>query len=168
MKPKKRKSPKRRPVRRERLASGISASLQAWATALGMERRTLESRLTRAEYQAPKQGGKIPARVIYVALVGDKEAEQVRALKLDNEERERNAKRETGELFPLADLEAWLSQHYLVPMSNVFAGMAAAIDTRCNSQDPAQARRAIEDYVEGTVKPALRAALEKPKTKGQK
>lgn len=73
---------------------------------------------------------------------------------------ERDEKRKDSDLISLGECEAWIAQHYLVPMANVFAGMAAAIDTRCNPADPTMARKAIDDYIEGTVKPALRSHVE--------
>ena len=162
-KPKAKRAQKSKPAPKQR-SSDIKASLQAWATALGMERRTLDGRLVKAGLQIPKHGD-ISARQIYVALLGDKEAEQVRALKLDNEERERNAAEEVGRLFPMEELEAWLSKNYIIPMSNIFAGMAASIDTRCNPENPKLARQAIEAFIESTVKPSLRSGLEKPQPK---
>lgn len=57
----------------------IQHSLQAWATALGMERRTLETRMVKAGHEM-KKGFKRPyqAKQIFDALLGDKDAEKNR------------------------------------------------------------------------------------------
>lgn len=144
----------------------LTATLDGWAVALGRERRTLERVLTRGGIKV-QPGMKFTAQEIYVGIVGDEQAERVRNLKSDADRKEREEKEALGTLFPMAELEGWLSQHYVIPMASIFADMPAAIDTRCNPQDPKVARQAIEAYIEATVKPTLKLGLEKPKLEKQ-
>ena len=68
----------------------IAHSLQAWATALGMERRTLEARMVKDGYNPPKKKGyKIPAMKVYVTMMGDEQAEKIRNLKADADRKAR-------------------------------------------------------------------------------
>jgi hypothetical protein len=133
-----------------------------------MERRTLESKLVRIGYVTKKRGEKIPFRTVLVALMGDKEAETIRNLKADADRKEREAKIEAGELVPMADIEPWLLQHYIVPMAGILSSAPTTLDTRCNPEHPEVARKAIADWIEGTVKPSIREGLEKPKHRKSK
>ena len=146
---------------------GVWATIHQWAIALGKNEKTLQSLFTRAGLALPERGGLVSARDVFQALFGDEHAEKIRSLKLDNEEKERDALEAAGKLFPMEELEAWLVAHYIIPMSNIFAGMGAAIDTRCNPQQPEVARHAIDAYIESTVKSALKRGLEKPQKSKQ-
>lgn len=144
----------------------IAHSLQSWATAAGMDRRTLETRLIKAGYRTPeKKGGKIPFRKILVALVGDKEAETVRNLKLEADRKEREEAEASGKLFPMGELDEWINNNYVVPMANILSSAPTTLDTRCNPEHPETARKVIEDWVEMAVKPFLKVGLTKPKKK---
>lgn len=129
----------------------VAHSLQAWATALGMERRTLESRLVKAGYSPPKKdGNKIPAKKIFVAIVGDKEAETIRALKLDNEERERKAAEQAGQLCQWEDVQALLNQFLVAPLVTAMDSAPKDVDW---------------EWLEKVVRPLLRQKLTPPKKK---
>jgi hypothetical protein len=141
MRRKKPKSPKER---------GVSHSLQAWATAFGMERRTLEARMVKAGLTVSKNGALIPARKIYVALVGDKQAEEIRALKLDNEERERRAAESDGRLVDRQLIEQQLTEFFTLPLMQALVALPTTLDARCNPGDPALARVALQQWVEET------------------
>src|SRR5688572_13544626 len=57
----------------------IQHSLQAWATALGIERRTLEARLVKSGFTVPKRDGNgIQAKRVFVAMIGEADAEKNR------------------------------------------------------------------------------------------
>lgn len=49
----------------------IAHSLSAWATALGIDRGTLERRLVKAGFSLKKDGGKVVAKQVFLAMVGD-------------------------------------------------------------------------------------------------
>lgn len=106
---------------------------------------------------------KVSFRDIKVAILGDESAEKVRNLKVDADRKEREELEAKGKLFPMDELEKWLLENYIVPMSNILAGAATTLDTRCNPEHPEQAREAIRNWVENEVKPALKAELEKPR-----
>lgn len=161
---KRKPAPVKRKVGRPATAATVKHTLQSWAVELKMDRKTLETRLRAIDFEW-SAGEEISARVVFEALLGSKETEEIRGKRLDNEEKERQAAVEVGTLFPMAELEPWIVERYIIPMSNIFSGMGAAIDTRCNPQHPEVARRAIEDYIESAVKPALKQGLEKPRRK---
>lgn len=69
----------------------IKHSINAWAKALGMENRTLERQLVRAGFEKPSSGwGDVSAKYIQAAILGDEQAEKVRNLRLDADEKERD------------------------------------------------------------------------------
>jgi len=76
---------------------------------------------------------------------------------------EREEEIAAGLLFPMAELEPWLAEHYIAPMSAILSAAPASLDTRCNPADPILARRTLKQWIEDTVKPALKAELQKPK-----
>jgi len=98
-------------------------------------------------------------RTMVAAVYGDGERERVRALQLDNAERERKAAREIGELVPKAEIGPEIVESLVAPLTAILDAMGAAIDTRCNPQKPELAREVIDTYVETVIKPAMRAKL---------
>jgi phage terminase Nu1 subunit (DNA packaging protein) len=110
--PGKRTAPKAR-------SSDVKATLQAWATALGMEHRTLSVRMVKAGFQTPKHA-LIPAGQVYVALLGDKDAERIRLLKAQAEAQEFKNRETSGRLIDVDVLKQWCAQW--------FGGVRAAID----------------------------------------
>ena len=141
----------------------IEFSLQAWADALNKDPHTLKKMLLKVGIDAPKHGELLSANKIFSALMGDEYKERVRNLKADADRKEREERIATGALFPMAELESWLHQNYVTPMWDILKTAPTTLDTRCNSEHPAVARDAIRAWIEGTVKPALKENLEKPK-----
>jgi len=142
----------------------VTATLNAWASEMGIDQQTLERRLVRSGYTRPASGwGQVSFKKIYVAIMGDEQAEKIRNLKADADRKEREEQVAKGELFPMAELEPWLVQNYVQPMAAIMGSAPSTLDTRCNPEHPEIARRALSEWFEGMVKPALKTNLQKPK-----
>lgn len=152
-----------RPAKKRTESRRPEATVHGWAVALGKNEKTLQGLFTRAGIALPKPGEVVSAKTMFFVLFGDEYSEKLRILKAQADRKEREGRVAIGELVPISELEPKIVEIYIVPMSNIFAGMAAAIDTRCNPDNPKIARQAIEAYIESTVKPALRSGLEKPR-----
>lgn len=144
----------------------IEATLNAWATELGFDRETVSRRLLKSGYEMPAKGwGKVPAKKIWRAMVGDDPTGKRRLNDAQSEKIERENAIAEGRLIAAEDLEPWLIQNYIAPMTTLLSSAATTLDTRCNPASPETARAAIEDWIENTLKSAMRAGLEKPRRK---
>ena len=123
----------------------LTASLDGWAVALGRERRTLERILVRNGLTVTP-GCKFTAKEIYIGIVGDEQAEKVRNLKLDADEKERKSKERDGILVPWEWCEKAMIE---------LAGMQNSALDAC----PAEAL----EWLEKVYKPTMRQKLSKPK-----
>jgi predicted transcriptional regulator len=137
------------------------------ANLLGVDPKTVKAGLRRIGIE-PEHSKSYSVRECVAAVYGNAEMERERKLRLENEKLEREAKIEAGELVPMADIEPWLLQHYIVPMAGILSSAPTTLDTRCNPEHPEVARKAIADWIEGTVKPSIREGLEKPKHRKSK
>jgi hypothetical protein len=140
--------------------SGVWLTITGWAKELGFDPKTVAQRMRDAGH-AVERNSLYHVKQVVTSIYGDKEAEQIRALKLENQERERNAAKESGALFPMSELEPILMQSYVAPMSNILNSLPTSIDTRCNPDHPEIARKALLDWVENTAKPLLKTEIEK-------
>lgn len=142
----------------------ITATLNAWATSMGVDQQTLERWLVNAGFNKPKSGwGDITYRKIEKAVLGDEQKEKIRNLKADADRKEREELERRGELVDKTEVEAWIVQKFIAPFSNILSSAPSTLDTRCNPERPEIARRAIEDWVENSAKPLLKTELEKLK-----
>lgn len=122
----------------------ISHTLNAWATAMGIDQQTLERDLIKAGFDKPKDGwGKVSFKKIIAACMGEEQREKIRGLRLDNEERERKAAEEAGELVRMADVGQLLTETIITPLGNALDSVPTTYDTRCNPTDPELARQAL-------------------------
>ncbi len=143
----------------------IAHTLQAWATAMGMaDSRTLQSRLVKAGITIKPKGGKYSAKAVYVAMVGDKEAEQVRELKLKNEALELEAAEKKGQLHSKAAIEELIWEKGLSPLREALLNLSKVVAAQCNPKDPETARKVLDAHVAGVMK-QLSEALPKTATK---
>jgi len=163
--------PKRRPMKAKRRpkpkapkATGIAHSLQAWATGMGAERRTLEAQLVKSGYIRKGKGEKIPFRAIYVAIIGDKEAEQVRKLRGENDDADLARRKRAGELVDRAMAEKHIAELFTLPLGQALAALPSVVDVQVNPGDPATARAVLERHVE-EIKKQIRDGLPKGETK---
>ena len=143
-------------------ASDLKFPLYTWSLALAMEPKTLETKLMKARIEW-KKAESISALNIFNAMFGDEQYEKVRNLKLDANQKEREEQKELGNLFPMQELEPWLLNNYILPMRQILEGVATGLDTRCNPEHPEIARAALNEWIEKTVKPAIKEKLTKPK-----
>src|ERR1041385_1717747 len=105
----------------------VAATLNAWASEMGIDQQTLERRLVRAGYTRPASGwGQASFKKIYVAIMGDEQAEKIRNLKADADHKERKDHVPKGELYPMAELEPWLVQNYVQPMLAILSSGPSA------------------------------------------
>ena len=74
-------------------SSGIIHPLQVWATELAKDPETLKKELIKIDFR-PVANEPIPLKVIITALFGQEYTEKIKRMRLDNEERERNAARQ--------------------------------------------------------------------------
>ena len=129
------------------VAPGIQHYLQSWATELDKDPETLKKALIKSDYR-PVPNEVIPLRAIVAALFGEEHVEKVRAMRLDNEERERNAKERIGVLLEWDAVEAFLMRQFVNPM-------VSALDAAPKELD--------REWVEKVLKPVLRQTLTPPK-----
>jgi hypothetical protein len=142
----------------------IEHTLQAWATAMGCERRTLETRLVKSGYDKPrKKGQKIPFKVIYNCIMGDEQAEKVRGMKLDNDQKEREAAEEIGDLVRWGDVEKFITENVIAPLRPALTSIDTTLDVRCNPQNPEVARTALRQWSDETLKLCSAQLLQKKK-----
>jgi len=103
------------------MAIQIEYSLNAWSKALGLDEKTLASRLSKAGLP---NGGQIPARDVVAALAGSKDATVIRlntarAERLELENRVRDA-----ELINIPSAERLFWQELLFPLKQELDMMA--------------------------------------------
>lgn len=100
----------------------ISHSLQAWATALGIDRRTLETSLVKAGITPPKrEKGKraaegLTAKQVFFAMAGDKDAEKNRLTSAQAAKVERENAEAEGILHTRAGVEQAVWEDGLKPL----------------------------------------------------
>jgi len=160
----------KKPARKAKARAGgwskalrLEATLNAWAGQLRMEPRTVEKKLALAAIEV-LPGKLYTAAQVIAALMGDKYHEEVRNLKADADRKEREEKEAKGLLVKMPDVEAMLSELFVVPFLTMLNSLGTTLDTRCNPTDPELARQAIQDHVERTMKPQLLSALSKLKS----
>jgi hypothetical protein len=144
----------------------IQHTMQAWATAMGIERRTLETRLMKSGYTEPlKKGQEIPFGVIYNCIMGDEIAEKIRGMKLDNNQKEREEAEEIGELVRMDEVDKLISEHVVAPLRPWLISLPTRLDVRCNQEHPEIARTAIQQEVDEGLKLLREQLPRKHKTK---
>lgn len=125
--------------------SVISFTLEAWARAMGHERRTLEVRLINTGYEW-KPGTLIPFKAIYNAMLGDEQAEKNRNLKLDADRKEREEREANGELVKLAEVEQLITELVISPQRQELENMPSSLAKLCNPTDPAKAEVVLSSW----------------------
>lgn len=128
-------------------ASSIKATLNAWAVNLGMEPRTLETRLRKADVEL-ERFQELSARDVIRALMGDKEAETIRNLKADADRKEREEQEARGELVKWPEVEERITKTMILPLRQWIVTLPTTLDTRCNPREPAIARVALNQAVD--------------------
>jgi len=98
---------------RARLLS-LRARLDAWAIAIGRERRTLARTLRRNGVEVVP-GKLYGVKEILDGMLGAQEIEKIRNLKLDADEKERRAKIEEGKLLYWEDAEKIINEKIVSP-----------------------------------------------------
>jgi predicted site-specific integrase-resolvase len=135
------------------------ATLAEWANRFGIDRQTLARSLTQAGAEMPEPHSKVDARTIFKAIVGDKDAEKRRLLRAQAEEKERENRLANKEIVIMPEVEQAIIEKLVQPLGEALGGMAMALGQLCNPSDPESAQRAIEGYIERTIKPHLRERL---------
>lgn len=141
----------------------LQATLNAWATQLQMEPRTLEKKLAQAAIDVQPNRLYTASEVVR-ALLGDKYREEVRNLKADADRKEREEKENKGLLVKMPEVEALISELLVGPLLAMLNSLPTTLDVKTNPTDPTLARTAIAEHVERTMKPQLLSAIGKLKT----
>lgn len=134
----------------------ISHTLSAWATALGVEPRTLERQLSRAGINLTK-GQKLTAKQIDTARVGEKDLADIREKTARAEKLERENKVEDGKVIPLEENLAW-QQRVLLPVRQRLLALSGTMAHRCNPTDPTHAQTQLDEWTKETL-PLLREEI---------
>lgn len=134
--------------------------MTAWADACAMEVSTLKRALAKIE-RHPEQEEMIPFSTIKTALFGEQHVEEVKNARLRNEKLEREAAVANGELLSADFVTEWIQSNAVIPISNLLNAMPMMLAQACNPQDPERARKAIFEWREKVMKPALLKAMMK-------
>lgn len=139
----------------------ISHSLQAWATALGVERRTLEVRIVKAGFRVPKKTGTLSAARVFHSMLGEADVEKRRLAAAQATKIERENAAAAGELVAMVEVEKLLTELVVLPLRQALLAAPTTLDTLCNPADPEMARRAIQQWVDEVLQ-HCREQLPKP------
>ncbi len=142
----------------------MKLSLHKAATEFKTSRETLRRGL-RSNGVPVTKGSEYSLLEIFNALAGDLKLERVRAARLDNEERERKAAIEKGELCNLQEVERVVWLEGLLPLKQAMDAMPASIAAQCNPDSPALAREVLTNWVTG-FKNGIREKVEAELSQG--
>jgi hypothetical protein len=136
----------------------IEGSVTAWAVALGIHRDALKRRLFEAgiKFEARED---LTAKEVFDSFTGDKDKAMARKLNADADARERDNRKEAGELFELPAIEKKLWMDFLQPARLLGEQMAEQIAGLCNPQEPDTAKKVLHQWWE-KFKTSLK--MEKP------
>lgn len=123
----------------------IKHSMTEWAQSLGVDRKTLAAGLSRAGI-AHKAGEPITALDIKTAIMGDEKAEKVRNLKLDADLKQIEKDKAEGRLYEPEIVQSEIDRA-LGSVRQAILQAQAELPPRCNPQDHATARKAIDQWV---------------------
>lgn len=140
----------------------ILHTLNEWVMMTGRDSRTILAGLKRADI-FPAPGERIPFKSIEAALFGEDYVQKVRGMKLDNDQKERDAARESGDLMTRVDIEEFFTAHVVLPLTSAFAQMPNELAPRLVGADREAISAAIADYIETKIKPPMRERLQKRK-----
>jgi len=135
----------------------ISASIGAWASALGKDPKTIQLRLKKREYRFEPHD-KIPAQEIFKALMSDKDEALARIAAADADAKERENRVADGELMELPTIEKALWFDLLAPLRLELEQLPQIYAGLCNPQDPQTAEKVLRQFVE-----KLKVNLKEPK-----
>ncbi len=138
----------------------ISHTLQAWATAYGIERRTLETRLVRNGAKILGKNELYEAKEVFNAMYSDKEAAQTRKAMAEAEAQERENRIAEGELANLPAIEKIVWLEGLLPTKLALNSMPASLAAQCNPDNPSLAREVLQNWVRSMLS-SIRDPIEK-------
>lgn len=145
----------------------LSATVDAWAKALGIQNRTLKVRLTKAGIKTPA-GAQITAREIFRALTDDAGAERTALVKAKRIAQEFENRRMAGELvqIEISDKRVW--QDILMPLKSELDLIGDKLAGLVNPENPAMAHRVLSEWSEQVLRNIRQAGkVLKPKTQGK-
>lgn len=137
----------------------LAHTLNEWCVMTGRDSRTILAGLRRADLPTPGPGEKIPFKSIEAALFGEDYVEKVRGLKLDNDAKEREKLIEEGNLIALPELEQWLTEHVILPLTSAFAQMPNELAPLLYGADRDKIAAIVADHIENKIKPPMRERL---------
>lgn len=138
----------------------LTATLDTWSKAIGVDERTLKIRLTKAGVKV-EPFGQLTARQIIKAMTGEKDAAVIRKLTAEAEKTEMQNKIRDGQLIELAtaDRELWFNLY--LPFKQALEAMPNEVSPLCVSPDAARA--ALTQHLENIKsKILLKHQQEKP------
>lgn len=130
----------------------IAHTLNAWATSLGLEPRTLERQILKAGFNPPKPRETITAKKILSVVAGDANATKNRLLEAQAIAQERENRNEDENWFHRDDLEKFLSEFVVIPLRQALVSISSTLDAKCNPQNPVVAREALVIWRDETLK----------------
>jgi len=132
----------------------ITGTINAWATSLGVEARTILRALAKTGIVRRKTKGRIKftAKQITDALFGDEQQERLRNLKLDADKKHREEEEAKGQLITLTEVESLLTERVISPLRERLLNQGTRIDALCNPSHPQLAREAITADTDETLK----------------
>lgn len=131
--------------------TAITGTIQAWSIALNLDPSTIKRKLTVAEIKF-EAGSPISALHIFKALTEESEKDKAMTRKLNAEAqaRERDNRKEDGELFELPAIERKLWTDLLQPLQQELNQMPNGLAGLCNPQEPEVPKKVLTQWVEKT------------------
>lgn len=111
----------------------ITGTLQAWATALGVERRALEARMNKAGVILLKQGQELPAKVVFDAWIGDLNAEKLRLISAQAMDQEMDNAEKAESLNRRVEVERIVWEESLSPLRDMLIGYPNTVGVKMKS-----------------------------------
>ncbi len=128
-------------------SSPLSITLYQAEEVTGQDAGTIKRNLMRNDYKV-EPNKPIPLSVLFRLYTGAEQVEKIRNLKLDADQKERDAKRDDGKLCEWDAVLKLLNERFYAPL-------VAAMDAAPGGVD--------REWVEKVLKPAVRVKLEPPK-----
>ena len=132
-------------------ASDPMLTITRWAKILGFDPKTIAQRMRDVGHEISKNS-LYGARAVITSVYGDEQQERLRGIQLDNAEKERDQKRDDGELIDRALAEKQISELFTLPISQALTSMPATLAALVNPGDPDLARGVLDRWVEETKK----------------
>ena len=148
-------------MKRKRQKVELWLTATRWAKEIGKDPKTIVQRLRDAGVEVAKDS-LYHLKTVLNAVYGDEQAEKVRGMKLDNEERERKAREADGVLVDRQQMEKEIAEFYVLPWKHWLESLPGNLASMVNPNDPELAREALQRAVEDG-KRLLREKLPKRK-----